>query len=95
MEFRLHQRRAAGEGDPRPRVPGKLREVRGYLARFRGSTAVPAPALAPPKARAVTAWIMTQPGRLADAEKASLDAILAASPELAPSPPASATSPSS
>jgi transposase len=62
---------------------GSCRQVRGYLARFRGSTAVPAPAPAPPKARAVTAWIMTRPDRLADADKASLDAILAASPELA------------
>jgi hypothetical protein len=60
---------------------GSRRQVRGYLARFRASTAAPAPA--PPKARAVTAWIMTHPGRLADADKASLDAILAASPELA------------
>jgi transposase len=31
----------------------------------------------------VTAWIMTRPDRLDDADKASLDAILAASPELA------------
>jgi transposase len=31
----------------------------------------------------VTAWIMTRPDRLADADKASLDAILSASPELA------------
>jgi transposase len=62
---------------------GSNRQVRGYLARFRASTAVPAPAPAPPKARAVTAWIMTAPERLADADKASLDAILAASPELA------------
>jgi anti-sigma factor RsiW len=31
----------------------------------------------------VTAWIMTRPDRLADGDKASLDAILAASPELA------------
>jgi transposase len=62
---------------------GSTRQVRGYLARFRGTTAVPAAAPAPPKARAVTAWIMTRPDRLADAGKASLDAILAASPELA------------
>jgi transposase len=62
---------------------GSRRQVRGYLARFRGSTAAPAPAPAPPKARAVTAWIMTRPDRLADADKASLDAILAASPKLA------------
>jgi hypothetical protein len=52
---------------------GSCRQVRGYLARFRGSTAVPAPAPAPPKARAVTAWIMTRPGRLAGADRASLD----------------------
>jgi len=62
---------------------GSRRQVRGYLARFRGSTTVPAPTPAPPKVRAVTAWIMTQPDRLADADRASLDAILAASPELA------------
>jgi transposase len=31
----------------------------------------------------VTSWIMTRPSRLADADRASLDAILAASPELA------------
>jgi hypothetical protein len=34
---------------------GSCRQVRGYLARFRGSTAVPASAPAPTKARAVTA----------------------------------------
>jgi transposase len=62
---------------------GSCRQVRGYLARFRDSTTVPAPTPAPPKARAVTAWIMTRPDRLADADKASLDAILAASPQLA------------
>jgi transposase len=57
--------------------------VRQYLARYRGTTAAPTPAPAPPKVRAVTAWIMTRPDRLADDDKASLDAILAASPELA------------
>jgi transposase len=56
--------------------------VRHYVARFRGSTAVPAPAPAPPKVRAVTAWIMTSPGNLDDTDKGSLDAILASSPEL-------------
>src|SRR5436190_641406 len=40
-----------------------------------------APAL--PKVRALTGWIMTRPDRLADADRASLDAILASSPELA------------
>ncbi len=57
--------------------------VRQYLARYRGTTAAPAPAPGPPKVRAVTAWIMTRPDRLADSDKASLDAILAASPGLA------------
>jgi transposase len=56
--------------------------VRHYVARFRGSTAVSAPAPAPPKVRAVTAWIMTSPGNLDDTDKASLDAILASSPKL-------------
>ena len=62
---------------------GSRRQVRSYLARFRGSAVIPAPAPVPPKPKAVTAWIMTRPGRLADADKASLEAILAASPELA------------
>jgi hypothetical protein len=56
--------------------------VRQYLARFRGVTVAPSPPAAP-KVRAVTAWIMTRPDRLADTDRASLDAILAASPELA------------
>ena len=63
--------------------PGSCRQVRGYLARFRGNATVPAPAPLPPKVRAVTAWIMTRPDRLDDADRASLEAILAASPELA------------
>jgi transposase len=61
---------------------GSRRQVRGYLARFRGNAAIPAPAPVPPKVRAVTGWIMTRPGRLAEDDKASLDAILGASPEL-------------
>jgi transposase len=62
---------------------GSRRQVRGYLARFRGNAAVPAPTPVPPKVRTVTSWIMTKPDRLADHDKASLDAILHASPELA------------
>jgi transposase len=62
---------------------GSRRQVRHYLARFRGSAAVPAPAPAPPKVRAVTSWIMTRPDRLADSDRTSLNAILATSPELA------------
>jgi transposase len=57
--------------------------VRQYLARFRGTAAAPEPKPAVPKVRAVTSWIMTSPGNLADADKTGLEAILAASPELA------------
>jgi len=63
--------------------PGSPRQVRAWLARYRGAAMVPAPAPAPPKVRAVTSWIMTKPDRLTDDDKSSLDAILAASPELA------------
>jgi transposase len=56
--------------------------VRQYLARFRGNAA-PEPKPKVPKVKAVTSWIMTSPGNLADADKAGLAAILAASPELA------------
>jgi transposase len=57
--------------------------VRQYLARFRGTAAAPEPKPAVPKVRAVTSWIMTSPDQLAGNDKASLNAILAASPELA------------
>ncbi len=57
--------------------------VRHYLARFRGNAAAAAPPPAVPKVRAVTSWIMTRPDQLEDQDRASLDAILAASPELA------------
>jgi transposase len=60
---------------------GSCRQVRGYLARFRATGQIPAPA--PPKARALISWIMTRPDRLADADRAGLDAILASSSELA------------
>jgi transposase len=63
--------------------PGGPTYVRQYLARFRGNAAAPQPKPTAPKVRAVTSWIMTSPGNLADADKASLEAILAASPELA------------
>jgi hypothetical protein len=61
------------------RYQGSCRQVRGSLARFRGNAAVPVP----PKVWAVTGWIMTRPGRLTDTGRAGLEAILAASPELA------------
>jgi transposase len=63
--------------------PGGYSQVRDYLAQFRASGQIPAPTPAPPKPRAVTAWIMTRPDRLDDADKAGLEAILTASPELA------------
>ena len=56
--------------------------VRQYLARFRATGAFPEPKPAAPKVRAVTSWIMTSPANLADADSASLEAILDASPEL-------------
>jgi hypothetical protein len=36
-----------------------------------------------PKVKAMTSWIMTSPDKLTDTGRAGLDAILAASPELA------------
>ena len=65
------------------RYHGSCRQVRTYVARFRGNAAVPAPPPAPPKAQTVTGWIMTRPGEPAGADRASLNAILAASAELA------------
>jgi hypothetical protein len=62
--------------------PGGPTHVRQYPARFRGTASAPEPKPTAPKVRAVTSWIMTSPDQLADADKASLEAILAASPEL-------------
>jgi hypothetical protein len=39
--------------------------VRDYLAPLRGTTAIPAPPPAPPKARKAASWILTRPGNLA------------------------------
>jgi hypothetical protein len=50
--------------------------VRDYLARFHGNAHVPAPPRNRPNPRTATAWIMTRPGDLDPAGKASLDAIL-------------------
>ena len=63
--------------------PGGQSYVRQYLGRFRGTAAAPEPKPSAPKVRAVTSWIMTSPDELADTDQAGLDAILAASPELA------------
>jgi hypothetical protein len=62
---------------------GSRRQVRAYLARFRGTAVISAPAPVPPKPRAVTGWIMTSPDRIAATDRASLETILASSPELA------------
>ena len=63
--------------------PGGPTHVRQHLARYRANAAPAVPVPAPPKVRAVTTWMMTRPDQLADTDKASLDAILTASPELA------------
>jgi transposase len=63
--------------------PGGPTYVRQYLARFRGTIPAAGPKPPPPKVRAVTSWIMTSPDQLPGTDRASLDAILAASPELA------------
>ena len=73
---------------------GSRRQVRGYVARS-GNAAVPAPRPAPAESPGRDRLDHDRPDRLADADRASLDAILAASPELAASPPASAPSPPS
>jgi transposase len=63
--------------------PGSVRSVRRHLAGYRGTRTAPERPPAPPKTRAVTSWIMTRPGSLDPGDQASLDAILASSPELA------------
>ncbi len=55
--------------------------IRQYLARFHRGRPEPKPTVL--KVKTVTSWIMTTPGDIADADKDSLEAILAASPELA------------
>ena len=83
MERRLHDA-AQLHAELRDRgYPGGPGHVRHYLARFRGDAAAPAPKPAPPKVKTVTSWIMTSPDQLDDSDKASLEAILVASPELA------------
>jgi transposase len=62
---------------------GSYTLVRDYLAPLRATTTAPAPAPAPPKARKVTAWIMTHPDHRTRTATRQLAAILAACPELA------------
>ena len=63
--------------------PGGYSLVRDYLARFRGTPAMPPPPPAPPKPRTVTSWIMTRPGTLAPGDQSCLEVILGGCPELA------------
>ena len=83
MELRRHNAARLHQELCERGYPGGPSYVRQYLARFRGTTAVPDPKPAAPKVRAVTSWIMTSPDQLAGTDRASLAAILAPSPELA------------
>ncbi|MGQ4616274.1 ISL3 family transposase [Nocardia sp. R7R-8] len=61
---------------------GSEKLVRNYLQPFRALTHAPAAPPKPPTVRTVVSWIMTNPDTLAAEHRASLDAILAVSPEL-------------
>jgi transposase len=60
---------------------GSLRTLRRLTAQLRHDTAVPAPPPAP-AARKVASWILTPPGKLADADRAALAQITARCEEL-------------
>ncbi len=60
---------------------GSLRTLRRLTARLRQDTAIPAPPAAP-TARKVASWILTPPGKLADADRATLAQITARCQEL-------------
>ncbi|MCX0270028.1 transposase [Nocardia zapadnayensis] len=62
---------------------GSEKTVRNYLRAFRGRTRAVEPQRKPPAVRRVTGWIMTNPANLDLDDQHDLDAILAASPELA------------
>ncbi|MBF6195906.1 transposase [Nocardia sp. CDC186] len=62
---------------------GSEKMVRNYLQPFRALAHIPAPPPKPPTVRKVASWIMTDPDALAPGHRARLDAILAASPQLA------------
>ena len=61
---------------------GSLRTLRRLTARLRHDTALPTPPPAP-AARKVASWILTPPGKLADADRATLAQITARCAELA------------
>jgi hypothetical protein len=60
---------------------GSLRTLRRFTAQLRQDTAVPAPPPAP-AARKVASWILTPPGKLADADRAALAQITSRCEEL-------------
>jgi transposase len=62
--------------------PGGYSLVREHLAPWRGTPVAPSRALAPPKPRKVTAWIMTRPAGVAAGDRDRLAAILDSCPEL-------------
>jgi transposase len=61
---------------------GSQRTVQRYLQPYRAGATVPEPALATPKPRRVTRWIMTDPERLTAGEATRLKEILTRCPEL-------------
>ncbi len=61
---------------------GSVRTVRRYLAPLRNGTAAPDPALAVPKARQITRWLLTRPDHLTADEQAQLAAIRGRCPHI-------------
>jgi transposase len=73
---RLHQE-LRGRG-----YRGSLRTLRRLTAQLRQDTAIPAPPPPAPAARKVASWILTPPGKLADADRAALAQITGRCKEL-------------
>ena len=61
---------------------GRVKTVRRYVHPFRATITAPPTTTAPPKARDVTRWIMTDPANLDPDDKAQLDAIANRSPAI-------------
>ena len=57
--------------------------VRTYLRQFRATVSIPQPPRKPPSVRRVARWIMTDPPNMDEPDQRRLDAILAASSDLA------------
>ncbi len=62
---------------------GGQKIVREYVHPFRAARRIPEPAPKPPSVRRVVSWIMSDPAGMEPANQHQLDAILAASPDLA------------